>query len=116
PGVHSLRVELSGYETIEEMIELEAGLETLRFELDKVRRGQPARSRPRKGTLSVVTRPSADVYIGGRKIGTTPFANKSLDAGTFTLVFKQGGREVGTERVSIKAGQTTKLNVTLGKR
>jgi eukaryotic-like serine/threonine-protein kinase len=112
-GEHTIAIEHEGYRDIEQTVELEPGVKTLEFNLEK------EASRPRAaptGALNVVTRPSSQVYMGKRRLDTTPFANKRLKPGTYTLTFKKPGYQTVTRKVTIRAGETTKLNFALPKR
>jgi hypothetical protein len=112
-GEHAIAIEHEGYRDVESTVTLEPGVKTLEFELDR----QASRAKPtRKGTLSVVTRPSSQVYMGKRKLDTTPFANKRLTPGTYMLTFKKSGYRTEKKKVTIRPGETTKLNFSLRKR
>jgi hypothetical protein len=64
----------------------------------------------RKGQVAFDVRPWADVYLGGRKLGTTPFPPISLYEGTYAV--KLVNRDLGVERVvqvSVKSGKLKKV-------
>ena len=67
-------------------------------------------ARPSTGFLTVHTVPWSDVFLGGRKLGQSPLAEKEIPAGTHTLVFKGpfGRRE---KKVTIRPGDTAKLSL-----
>jgi hypothetical protein len=112
-GEHTIAIEHEGYRDIEQIVTLEPGVKTLEFDLEK------EASRPRTattGALNVVTRPSSQVFMGKRRLDTTPFANKRLKPGTYTLTFKKAGYRSVTRKVTIRAGETTKLNFALPRR
>jgi hypothetical protein len=112
-GEHTIAIEHQGYLDIEQTVELEPGMKTLEFDLEK------EATRPKAattGALNVVTRPSSQVYMGKRRLDATPFANKRLKPGTYTLTFKKTGYRTVTRKVTIRAGETTKLNFALPRR
>jgi serine/threonine-protein kinase len=78
---------------------------------------RPARRRgpktPLPGYLKARTQPWSDVYLGTRKLGTTPLAEVKLPAGRHTLTFKNPDRPTARRQVDIRPGQTTKLDFEL---
>jgi eukaryotic-like serine/threonine-protein kinase len=63
-----------------------------------------------KGQLVFDVRPWADVYMGGKKLGTTPMPPVSLYEGTYAI--KLVNSELGIERVvqaTVRAGKTKKV-------
>jgi serine/threonine-protein kinase len=67
------------------------------------------------GFLRFDTDPWSEVYLGSRKLGTTPLKNVKLPVGTHTL--KALNRNMGIDKaikIVIKPGKTTKLIVKLG--
>ena len=69
--------------------------------------------REQTGTLTVRTTPPCEVFLGGRRLTETPFTEMEFEAGTYTLVFKHPRHATVTRRVTITAGKTTRLSVTL---
>ncbi|OGQ89445.1 MAG: hypothetical protein A2289_07515 [Deltaproteobacteria bacterium RIFOXYA12_FULL_58_15] len=64
----------------------------------------------RKGQVVFDARPWADVYLGRRKLGTTPMAPVSLFEGTYAIRFVN--ERLGVERVvqvSVKPGKTRRI-------
>ncbi len=59
------------------------------------------------------TTPYAEVYIGGRKIGETPFADVELPVGAHTLTFKNPSLPTVKKTVTISASRPVKLNFDL---
>ncbi len=119
-GTVTLSIELAGYESVIEDIELRAGQDrrldyrlTRRPTTLKRRPPPPRPRRPKRGSLTVRTKPYSTVYWRGRKLGVTPFARVSLPAGTHTLVFKNPKRRPYRRRVVIRSGRTSKLNFRL---
>ena len=69
---------------------------------------------PTTGTLEVVTFPSnATVRLDGTLIGSSPLTYGNVSAGTHTVQISKSGYETETRQVTITAGQTTTLQVTL---
>ena len=64
------------------------------------------------GKLLVRAKPWADVYLNGKKIGTTPMAPKELAEGTYKVrLHNPTLDQVVNKKVVIKAGQTERINV-----
>ncbi len=62
----------------------------------------------RKGKLAADATPWADVYIGDRKLGTTPLAPREVYEGSYTL--RLVNSELGaikTKKVVVEPGKTT---------
>ncbi|MDD4903803.1 MAG: PKD domain-containing protein, partial [Candidatus Bipolaricaulis sp.] len=69
---------------------------------------------PTTGTLRVVTTPAgATVRLDGTSIGTSPLERTNTPTGQHTVQLSLAGYEVETRQVSIQAGATTNLTVTL---
>jgi hypothetical protein len=96
PGNYKLRLELPGYEPIEESVVLKSG-ETRAFEKKMV---------SMYGTLSVVTTPSgATLFINGQSSGTTPFRSDKLATGSYRLRLEMAGYEPMEGSVILNAGE-----------
>jgi len=76
-------------------------------------KGPPPPQQEQKGTLTVRTNPYAEVYINGKKIGETPFADVQLPAGTYMVVFKNPSLPPVKKVVTISPGKPVKLNFDL---
>ncbi|HUS63982.1 MAG TPA: PEGA domain-containing protein, partial [Kofleriaceae bacterium] len=125
PGEHTVTVRLKGYESLARKIDLAAG-EHRSLELDLVPTKATARALDRKrkstekraavpktrGVLNVRTRPYSEVFLGDRRLGQTPFLTR-LDAGRYTLLFKHPGKPTQKRTVTVKSGETTKLDFSL---
>lgn len=117
PGDVAVHVTLDGHEPLDRDVTLAPG-ERRTLELALIKKELPRdrdRDRDRKpaiGTLNVRTTPYSVVYSGGKKLGETPFVIK-LPAGSYTLTFKNPDRGTTTRRVTIRAGETTKLKFDL---
>ncbi len=106
PGKHTVVVELDGWQPETRPIEITDGVD-LTHEIPFTRRST-ARA-PQTGTLTVRTTPYSDVYIGTRKIGQAPFADKEVPAGTYTLTFKNPRHPTVKKQVTILPGRSFKL-------
>jgi hypothetical protein len=96
PGNYKLRLELSGYEPIEESVVLKSG-ETRTVEKKMV---------SMYGTLSVATTPSgATLFINGQPSGTTPFRSDKLATGSYRLRLEMAGYEPMEGSVMLNAGE-----------
>ena len=109
-GRHRVTISLSGYKTLKKTLTLEPGMSELEYTLERSKR------RKRKGKLNLFTRPSCTAYIGKKKLGTTPFAGKKLDPGSYTVTCKKSGYRTGKTRVRIRSGKTTKGKIKLKKK
>jgi len=69
---------------------------------------------PTTGSLQVVTFPSgADVRLDGAPIGTAPLTRTGVSPGSHTVQVSKTGYQPETRPVTIVAGQTTTLQITL---
>jgi serine/threonine-protein kinase len=120
PGDVAVHVTLDGHEPLDRDVTLAPGeRRTLELALIKkeVPRDRPPRDRdrdrrPAMGTLNVRTTPYSVVTSGGKKLGETPFVIQ-LPAGSYTLTFKNPEHGTTTRKVTIRAGETTKLKFDL---
>ena len=111
-GKHEVVIELEGWEPVRQIVELEFKYMVLEMAFSKRVATRPPSDKP-MGKLSVRTIPWSDVYIGTRKIGQAPFADRDVPAGTYVLMFKHPGREPVRKTVTITPNKTTKLNFNL---
>ena len=63
-----------------------------------------------RGTVQARANPFADVTVGTKSLGTTPFPPIELVAGRYTLVFTYEGRSE-KRVVEVKPGETTRIGV-----
>jgi len=88
---------------------------TRKVEVDVPRSGVGAQEIEfRKGKLAADVKPWADVYVGAKKLGTTPFAPRELCEGTY--VVKLVNSELGAIKevqVTVTPGNTTVLREEL---
>lgn len=117
PGEHVVTLSLDGYQPHEApVLALEGGVATLSAVLQRAttpRVRPPTRAARGAGTLTMATTPWCDVFLGGRKLGTTPFTNVRLPAGTHTLTLRAPGKPERRQRVTIRAGEETRVRVAL---
>jgi serine/threonine protein kinase len=121
PGTYRLRVSLRGHQPVERTIDVVKG-ERRTIELDLVaergsrsderrqadRRAEP----PASGVLKVRTRPYSEVYLDGRRLGQTPLVTE-LRPGSYVLVFKHPGKPSQRRKITVRAGDETKLDFAL---
>ncbi len=104
------QVELPAGSTLVQVRNTKLGLsKTLRLDIAP---GETLRRKVvfRKGQVAFDVRPWADVYLGKRKLGTTPMPPVSLYEGTYA--FRLVNSELGAERtvqVVVKGGKTRKV-------
>ena len=125
PGMHVVVLELDGFETHEEPVEVgpaaEATLSILLRELseDEVATAQPRPSpsmTPRarsSGFLSVMTVPWCNVFIGERRLGTTPIFRQVLPVGRHTVTLRSPNRAPKRTVVTVRANEETRIRETL---
>jgi serine/threonine-protein kinase len=140
-GRYDVRVELKGHTTLARSVELAPGEHrSLELDLDPVakppeppvapvardddsKKKKDAREKekaiekrvppPAKdGTVKIRTRPYSEVYLGSRRLGQTPLI-KELKPGKYVLVFKHPGKPNVKKTVTIKSGESTKLDFAL---
>jgi hypothetical protein len=123
PGDHAIIVSLPGYKEETRLLtldktttwKLEIALAPLKTKTVSQKRVKPqptqARARPATGYLTVNTVPWSDVFVGGRKLGQAPLAEKEVPAGTYRIVFKNPAFGRRERKVTIRPGDTTKLNL-----
>lgn len=74
----------------------------------------PAAAAPARSRLVVRSTPTgAQVYVDGRRRGTTPFTLVPLAPGTYTIRVSRSGYEQQTQRVAVPAGGTRDLTFRL---
>ena len=71
----------------------------------------PAPENP--GSLQLGVRPYADVLLDEKPVGTTPLAKLGLPAGVHTIRLLHPDYKPFQRKVTIRPGETTKLNVNL---
>jgi serine/threonine-protein kinase len=132
PGQHTLVLALAGHVSQTTSVTVDAGERpsfsfALTPEAVAVVDPTPARDpdpRPRNprdrnppprptGTLTIATTPWSEVFLGSRRLGTTPLANVRLPAGTHTLTLRAPGRPPRRQNVTIEPGAESRVRVAL---
>ena len=107
PGRYSLRLKKEGYKVWEDRVVVKAS-EPLELAGIKLQRAF--------GQLNIVVSPWADVYYMGKKLGTTPLANISLQEGIHKLILKNPPLKIAKQvTVRIVADQVTKRSIDITK-
>lgn len=111
PGAHTLSLVREGYAAHEEPVEVaEGSLASVSVTLRRERTAMRTRG---SGTLAIATTPWCHVYLGRRRLGTTPLTNVSLPAGRHVLRLESPGRPARRHPVTIRAGEVTRVRVAL---
>lgn len=115
PGEHVVTLRLDGYQDHEApVLALEGGVATFSAVLRREARPRNPVVTPRgTGTLAMATTPWCDVFLGRRKLGTTPFTNVSLPAGRHTLTLRAPGKPERRHAVTIRAGEESRVRLAL---
>ncbi|MCU0673856.1 MAG: PEGA domain-containing protein, partial [Myxococcota bacterium] len=115
PGEHVVTLRLDGYQEHQApVLALEGGVATFSAVLRREPRPRNPVVTPRgTGTLAMATTPWCDVFLGRRKLGTTPFTNVSLPAGTHTLTLRAPGKPERRHVVTIRAGEESRVRLAL---
>lgn len=112
-GGHTLAIDLEGYEPWRQTVQVTDTPITLHADLTPVRRrvrdNEPDRATETEdqpiamGQISLNTRPWSRVYLGARLLGTTPFGNVEVPAGTHTLRFVDRDGHEHIRQVTVEA-------------
>jgi len=114
PGKVTIVVTRDRYAPATRTLDLAAGEHrTLEIVLEKKSSGGSPSGSTRVGYLTARTQPYSVVYLGDRRLGETPFARVALPVGRHVLTFKHPGKRPVTRTVTVKAGETLKLNFDL---
>ena len=74
----------------------------------------PRTTTARTGILTVNSNPAgATVRVDGKSIGVTPARASALSVGTHTVIIERAGYKTFTQRVTIKAGATERISISL---
>jgi len=108
-GIHTVRVEKTGYSPLENLVEVSTGLTTnVHAVLSEI---PPT---PVNGTLDVQTTPTgAAVSLDGVSRGVTPLTIPDIPAGIHTLRLEKTGYTIWENPVTINAGATTNVTTVL---
>ena len=117
PGEHEVEVTAEGYEPQTAIASLSNANETatLSFVLVEQPPARTGRPRPPRatGTLVIATTPWSEVYLRGRRLGTTPLGNVQLPAGRHTLTLRAEGRPPRRHTVTIRPDEETRVRLAL---
>ncbi|MFN0250722.1 MAG: protein kinase domain-containing protein [Kofleriaceae bacterium] len=110
PGHYEVNAEFPGYLPEKREVVMERGLDVVQ-EIAFTRK-KPGKQPPQTGKLTARTVPYSAVYMNGKLLGETPFAERALPIGTYTLTFKNPDKGTVTRKIKITANKTTKVNFT----
>jgi hypothetical protein len=110
PGHYEVSAEFPGYLAEKREVVMERGLDVVQ-EIAFTRK-KPGKQPPQTGKLTARTVPYSAVYMNGKLLGETPFAERALPVGNYTLTFKNPDKGTVTRKVKITANKTTKVNFT----
>jgi CRISPR/Cas system-associated exonuclease Cas4 (RecB family) len=109
PGLHTVRIEKTGYAPWENAVTVTAGVTT---NVTAALTALPPP--PTTGTVNVTSDPSgADVKLDGVLKGTTPLAITDISPGTHTLRVEETGYQPFTAPVDVTGGVTTNVHAVL---
>jgi serine/threonine protein kinase len=126
PGVHSLRIERSGYDGVEKRFELEMGTRMV-MELSLKKTQQPPPDKPpgeelppvekQLAVLIVDSDPAgALVYLDGKKIGRTPLRKTDLEPRKRAKVYiTHKGYRSGSRTLNLEVGEEQEVRLVLAK-
>ena len=118
PGAYAVRVELEGYEPHVEPVRVApGGFASISVTLRALASEEPTPAMMRvvrgSGTLAIATTPWCEVYLGSRRLGTTPLTNVRLPVGRHVLSLRSPGRPTRRHPVRIRANETTRVRLAL---
>ena len=111
-GPHSVQVARPGYvpETVRVTLSTSTPSRTISVPL----RAGVSQTAPRTGSIYLESRPrAARVLIDGRYVGTSPLLVPELSPGSHTVRFELAGYTTSTSTVAVKAGEQTRVSLTL---
>jgi len=104
-GNHTVRVTANGYEDFSTTVNVRANQRTpLTVTLQR---------EVRSGNVAVNTNVAADVYLNGKLYGRSDVTLRDIPEGTYALKLVANGYETYTSNITVRAGQTLPVNVTL---
>lgn len=110
PGRYEISAEFPGYLTEKREVVMERGLDVVQEIVFTHKK--PGKQPPQTGKLTARTVPYSAVYMNGKLLGETPFAERALPVGNYTLTFKNPEKGTVTRKIKIVANKTTKVNFT----
>jgi hypothetical protein len=120
-GTHSVVLSRSGFVSETRRVTLTrrapSSTITVTLKAERAARADAAPKGAAMGTLTVDSRPrGARVTIDGRAIGVTPLSASGLAPGVHTVRVELAGYKPVTTEVTVKAGETARIAVTLEQR
>jgi serine/threonine protein kinase len=107
PGKHALFVELDGYKPFARQVEVREGQLT---DLGTIT------LKPNNGAIELATVPAgAKVFQNGDGVGVTPFRRENVPPGMTVFILVADGYLPRISEISVKPGETVKLNIPLEK-
>ncbi len=104
-GMYTIEAKKEGYRSVQKSVTL-AEQQKLTVSLDALT--------PLLGNLDIAYRPiGSDIYLDGKKIGTTPSMYNDILVGNHTIEIKKSGYTSETKTVTISEGQTASLQGSL---
>lgn len=105
-GLYEVEALLDGHKTAKQQVTVKAG-HPQTITLNPV---------PQYGTLVVESNPfGADIYIGGKKIGTTPYVSDNLLIGSYDVVLRKQGYADFKTTARVQENQESTVNATMKK-
>jgi len=107
-GSHQVKLELKGYETKTQSVELGAAAAAGEI---KVAMTRPS---PAMGVADILSAPfGATVVIDGNRVGVTPLTEQRLKLGSHRLEIEKEGYETHTETLKLEAGKRARIDAQL---
>jgi len=112
-GEHNISLARLGYDSKQERFSLQQGDNaSRRYVLSKQPGAEPPTT-PVGGVQIDSQPPDAVVTLNDRRVGSTPYQDKNLKPGRYTLLVSKDGFETYSGSLEVRPGQTTPLTVTL---
>ncbi len=103
PGTYIVKIEKEGYKTVTQAINI-TGEDLYTYKLQPTSAPVEIQSTPESG---------AEVWINGKKVGTTPYYDSQLEAGTYDLKLKKNGYQEVKKQITIVAGKSFKETISM---
>jgi serine/threonine protein kinase len=110
PGHYEVSAEFPGYLPEKREVVMERGLDVVQEIVFTHKK--PGKQPPQTGKLTARTVPYSTVYVNGKPLGETPFAERAMPIGNYTLMFKNPDKGTVMRKIKITANKTTKINFT----
>jgi len=103
PGTYKVRIEKKGYKTISRTINI-SGEDLFTYKLESTSAPVEIKSKPESG---------AEVWIQGKMVGTTPYYDSQLEAGTYDVELRKNGYQTVKKQITIVAGKSFKDTILM---